>query len=201
MDVPESDDILATPTFAEGPVELASADSVFKNRILKSHGRPPWSVKNFSKIDHCLYCFLNRYGEDGRPLSDAFVVGIAGGSGSGKVPINPENHCHIGLIANWLLKTFVAQHILKQMEHLPTVVIMSQDSFYNRLNEEQLKNAFESRHDFDHPKSLDLELFASVSIFQTQSQTFTHVLKVPGRLEGLQAGKYSEVLICATSKG
>lgn len=38
-----------------------------KNTLLMSHGRPPW------------------YGEDGIPIGDAFVVGIAGGSASGKV--------------------------------------------------------------------------------------------------------------------
>ncbi|KDQ56971.1 hypothetical protein JAAARDRAFT_58450 [Jaapia argillacea MUCL 33604] len=40
-----------------------------KNTILKSHGRPPW------------------YSEDGLPLTDAFVVGIAGGSASGKTHV------------------------------------------------------------------------------------------------------------------
>ncbi|CAE6449215.1 unnamed protein product, partial [Rhizoctonia solani] len=37
-----------------------------KNKLLVSHGRPPW------------------YGQDGKPLTDAFVIGIAGGSASGK---------------------------------------------------------------------------------------------------------------------
>ena len=38
-----------------------------KNTLLTSHGRLPW------------------YGEDGIPIDDAFVLGIAGGSASGKV--------------------------------------------------------------------------------------------------------------------
>ncbi|KAG8908347.1 Uridine kinase [Tulasnella sp. 403] len=107
----------------ERPPLMGSDSTVHKNTILTSHGRPPW------------------YAEDGKPLTDAFVIGIAGGSASGK--------------------TFVAEQILKQMEHLPSVVIMSQDSFYNRLSPEQNKRAFENKHDFDHPNALDLKLFAS----------------------------------------
>jgi len=38
-----------------------------KNAVLVSHGRPPW------------------YSIDGKRLCDAYVVGVAGGSGSGKV--------------------------------------------------------------------------------------------------------------------
>jgi len=51
--------------------DLESSQSK-KNTILKSHGRPPW------------------YGEDGLPICDAFVVGIAGGSASGKVRLQVE---------------------------------------------------------------------------------------------------------------
>ncbi|VDC04789.1 unnamed protein product [Peniophora sp. CBMAI 1063] len=93
-----------------------------KNTLLKSHGRPPW------------------YGEDGLPISNAFVVGIAGGSSSGK--------------------TFVAREIVRAMGSIPTVVIMSQDSFYKRHTPEEVALAFQSRFDFDHPDSLDMGLFA-----------------------------------------
>lgn len=114
-----------TPETFEGLPEspaITRKDGVHKNTILKSHGRPPW------------------YGEDGKPLTDAFVIGIAGGSASGK--------------------TYVAEQILRKMEHLPSVVIMSQDSFYNRLTPEQSKVAFENKYDFDHPNAIDLQLFA-----------------------------------------
>src|SRR3954464_11425550 len=56
-----------------------------KNTVLKSHGRPPWCVV-------CLYLphthwnpfyALCRYGEDGKVICDAFVIGIAGTSVEG----------------------------------------------------------------------------------------------------------------------
>jgi hypothetical protein len=49
-----------------------------KNTVLQSHGRRPWYVYP-SKIplEMRLDC-ITRYGEDGVPFSDAFVVGIAG---------------------------------------------------------------------------------------------------------------------------
>ncbi|CDO74973.1 hypothetical protein BN946_scf184945.g45 [Trametes cinnabarina] len=94
-----------------------------KNTILTSHGRPPW------------------YGEDGKHLSDAFVIGIAGGSASGK--------------------THVARCIVQALGSIPTVVILSQDSFYKRHSPEDLKLAFANRYDFDHPDAIDMPLFAS----------------------------------------
>ena len=48
-----------------------------KNTVLKSHGRPPW----YERVRRsCYLCsdMILRYGEDGLPISDAFVVGIAG---------------------------------------------------------------------------------------------------------------------------
>jgi hypothetical protein len=48
------------------------------------------------------------------------------------------------------------------MGSIPSVVILSQDSFYKRLDEEALKRAFASMHDFDHPDAIDMPLFASV---------------------------------------
>ncbi|KAH9928598.1 armadillo/beta-catenin/plakoglobin [Fomitopsis serialis] len=94
-----------------------------KNTVLKSHGRPPW------------------YGEDGHRISDAFVIGIAGGSASGK--------------------THVARRIVQSLGSIPTVIIMSQDSFYKRHTEEEIELAFASRYDFDHPDAIDMPLFAS----------------------------------------
>ncbi|KIJ51553.1 hypothetical protein M422DRAFT_26957 [Sphaerobolus stellatus SS14] len=94
-----------------------------KNTILQSHGRRPW------------------YGENGVPFSDAFVIGIAGGSSSGK--------------------THVAQQILKALGWIPTVIILSQDSFYKAHGPEDLKLAFANQYDFDHPKAIDMDLFAA----------------------------------------
>ncbi|KAH8994883.1 armadillo/beta-catenin/plakoglobin [Lactarius akahatsu] len=96
---------------------------VLSNTILKSHGRPPW------------------YGEDGQPISPAFVIGIAGGSSSGK--------------------THVARQIVRSLGSIPTVVIISQDSFYNKLTPAKVALAFASRLDLDHPDSIDMNLFAT----------------------------------------
>ncbi|KAJ7274365.1 armadillo/beta-catenin/plakoglobin [Mycena haematopus] len=94
-----------------------------KNTVLVSHGRPPW------------------YAENGERISDAFVVGIAGGSGSGK--------------------THVAQQIVRSLGSIPSVVILSQDSFYKHHTEEELALAHASAFDFDHPDSIDMPLFAA----------------------------------------
>ncbi|KIP07670.1 hypothetical protein PHLGIDRAFT_29945 [Phlebiopsis gigantea 11061_1 CR5-6] len=93
-----------------------------KNTLLKSHGRPPW------------------YGEDGLPLTDAFVIGIAGGSASGK--------------------THVARQIVQSLGRIPSIVIFSQDSFYKRNSPEEVALAHANRKDFDHPDAIDMPLFA-----------------------------------------
>ncbi|KAF9778963.1 armadillo/beta-catenin/plakoglobin [Thelephora terrestris] len=97
--------------------------TTLKNQLLKSHGRPPW------------------YGENGRPIGEAFVVGIAGGSASGK--------------------THVARQIVQNLGSIPTVIILSQDSFYKKHTPEELELAFQNLYDFDHPDSVDVPLFAA----------------------------------------
>ncbi|KAJ7773304.1 armadillo/beta-catenin/plakoglobin [Mycena metata] len=94
-----------------------------KNTVLVSHGRPPW------------------YGENGERITDAFVVGIAGGSGSGK--------------------THVARQIVRSLGSIPSVVILSQDSFYKHHTDEELALAHASAFDFDHPDSIDMPMFAA----------------------------------------
>ncbi|KAH9935256.1 armadillo/beta-catenin/plakoglobin [Amylocystis lapponica] len=84
-----------------------------KNTVLKSHGRPPW------------------YGEDGEPICDAFVIGIAA---NGNVD-----------------QTHVARRIVQSLGSIPAVIILSQDSFYKRHTPEETELAFASRFDFDHP--------------------------------------------------
>ncbi|KAG6335669.1 hypothetical protein ID866_3427 [Astraeus odoratus] len=102
-----------------------------KNTVLRSHGRPPW------------YCLSDQsgYGEDGLPISDAFVIGIAGGSASGK--------------------THVARQLVKSLGSVPTIVIMSQDSFYKRHTEDEIVLAHANRFDFDHPDAIDMPMFAA----------------------------------------
>lgn len=94
-----------------------------KNIILKSHGRPPW------------------YGGDGLPICDVFVIGIAGGSASGK--------------------THVARQIVRSLGSVPSVVILSQDSFYKRLTAEEVALAHANRLDLDHPDAIDMPVFAA----------------------------------------
>nr|GAT60732.1 armadillo/beta-catenin/plakoglobin [Mycena chlorophos] len=93
-----------------------------KNTVLVSHGRPPW------------------YDERGNHTMNAFVVGIAGGSGSGK--------------------THVARQIVRSLGSIPSVVILSQDSFYKKHTEQELVDAFANNYDFDHPSSIDMDSFA-----------------------------------------
>lgn len=103
--------------------DLSQSFQTKKNTVLRSHGRPPW------------------YGEDGLPINNAFVIGIAGGSASGK--------------------THVARQIVKSLGSVPIIVIMSQDSFYKRHTEEEIALAHANRFDFDHPDAIDMPMFAS----------------------------------------
>lgn len=68
----------ATPatSLSEGAVALESK----KNTVLKSHGRPPWLVACFlfTKTRLTTTMWPERYGQNGIPMSEAFVVGIAG---------------------------------------------------------------------------------------------------------------------------
>ncbi|KAJ2080317.1 Uridine kinase, partial [Coemansia sp. S100] len=96
---------------------MATRSQQTSTLMLKSAGRPPW------------------YAPDGKNLP-AYVVGIAGGSASGK--------------------TSVARRIVESM-NVPWVVILSMDSFYRRLTPEESKRAFENNHDFDHPLSYDFD--------------------------------------------
>jgi len=99
-------------------------DSVRKDEILlSSTGRPPW------------------YTPTGKAVP-SYVIGIAGGSASGK--------------------THVATSILRQLNHIPTCLILSQDSFYNKLNAEKHALAHKNELDLDAPEAIDMELFAQV---------------------------------------
>ncbi|ORY29672.1 uridine kinase family-domain-containing protein [Naematelia encephala] len=91
-----------------------------KNVVMASHGRAPW------------------YGPDGKNV-EAYVIGIAGGSASGK--------------------TYVARAILSALDYIPTVLILSQDSFYKKHTPEEIVSAFDNDLDLDHPDAIDMELF------------------------------------------
>ncbi|KAF7771557.1 hypothetical protein Agabi119p4_5868 [Agaricus bisporus var. burnettii] len=94
-----------------------------KNTVLVSHGRPPW------------------YGENGNLIGDAFVIGVAGGSASGK--------------------TYVAREIVRSLGSIPTVIILSQDSFYKYHSPEELALAHANMLDFDHPDAIDVPMFVN----------------------------------------
>ena len=74
---------------------------------------------------------LFRYDRQGQ-LVEPFLIGICGGSASGK--------------------TTVANTIIKKLG-VPWVTLLSMDSFYKVLNEEQHDQATASKYNFDHPVS------------------------------------------------
>ncbi|KPI39150.1 Uridine kinase [Cyphellophora attinorum] len=71
------------------------------------------------------------------PWADMSMIGVAGSSGSGK--------------------TSLAVEIVKALD-LPWVIILSIDSFYKSLNEEQNRLAHLNEYDLDSPASIDFDL-------------------------------------------
>lgn len=84
-----------------------------------TRGRPPW------------------YDRTGKNMKNSYLIGICGGSASGK--------------------TTVAQSIVNKLE-IPWVTILSMDSFYKVLNEDQHKLAAKHEYNFDHPDAFDFKL-------------------------------------------
>ncbi|XP_071857257.1 uridine-cytidine kinase-like 1 isoform X1 [Bombus fervidus] len=97
-----------------------SAESILrsKTRTIYTAGRPPW---------------YNSAGQQVEP----FVIGICGGSASGK--------------------TTVATKIIESLD-VPWVTLLSMDSFYKVLNEKQHDMAARNEYNFDHPDAFDFEL-------------------------------------------
>lgn len=87
-------------------------------KTIYTSGRPPW------------------YNEQGE-FKEAFVIGLAGGSASGK--------------------TTVAEKIIEALD-LPWVVLLSMDSFYKELTEEQQASAALNEYNFDHVDAFDFDL-------------------------------------------
>uniref|UniRef100_A0A8R1TTV8 Uridine kinase n=1 Tax=Onchocerca volvulus TaxID=6282 RepID=A0A8R1TTV8_ONCVO len=88
-------------------------------RRIYTKGRPPW------------------YDREGKILKQPYVVGICGGSASGK--------------------TTVARRIIERLE-MPWVTVLSMDSFYKVLTEEQHHLAAKNEYNFDHPQAFDFDL-------------------------------------------
>ncbi|VDL21627.1 unnamed protein product [Hymenolepis diminuta] len=68
---------------------------------------------------------------------ECFIIGISGGSGSGK--------------------TTLAENIVKKLSQ-KSVTILSMDSYYKELSDEDEALAHEGRFDFDHPSAIDSDL-------------------------------------------
>lgn len=77
----------------------------------------------------------------GTTFKEAFVIGLCGGSASGK--------------------TTVANKIIEALD-VPWVVLLSMDSFYKVLSEEEQELAAKNEYNFDHPEAFDFELLISV---------------------------------------
>lgn len=92
-----------------------------KQRTIFMAGRPPW------------------YDAQGQ-LVEPFVIGICGGSASGK--------------------TSVAKKIIEELD-VPWVTLLSMDSFYKVLSEDAHKLAQNNDYNFDHPDAFDFDLLNS----------------------------------------
>ncbi|XP_014664424.1 PREDICTED: uridine-cytidine kinase-like 1 isoform X2 [Priapulus caudatus] len=88
------------------------------HRTIYTAGRPPW------------YDSLGQ-------LKEAFVIGICGGSASGK--------------------TTVARKIIEELD-VPWVVHLSMDSFYKNFTDADREVAARNEFNFDHPDAFDFEL-------------------------------------------
>uniref|UniRef100_A0AAQ5ZEP3 Uridine-cytidine kinase n=1 Tax=Amphiprion ocellaris TaxID=80972 RepID=A0AAQ5ZEP3_AMPOC len=91
-------------------------------RTIYTAGRPPW------------------YDEHGAQSKEAFVIGLCGGSASGK--------------------TTVANKIIEALD-VPWVVLLSMDSFYKVLSAEEQALAAKNDYNFDHPGAFDFELLVA----------------------------------------
>lgn len=92
-----------------------------KERTIFTAGRPPW------------------YDAQGQ-LVEPFVIGICGGSASGK--------------------TTVAKKIIEELD-VPWVTLLCMDSFYKVLSEDAHRLAENNDYNFDHPDAFDFDLLTS----------------------------------------
>ncbi|KAM0786396.1 hypothetical protein ACM66B_001863 [Microbotryomycetes sp. NB124-2] len=112
----------SSPSAAAAAAAPSKARPLPKNVILTEAGRSAW------------------YDKDGQPRP-AYIIGIAGGSASGK--------------------TRVATEIIKSL-NVPWVTVISQDNFYKSLTPSELAAAFRNEHDFDKPQSYDYDLMRQI---------------------------------------
>ncbi|XP_062611594.1 uridine-cytidine kinase-like 1 [Saccostrea cucullata] len=111
------------PTLARLKSRTGSSASSAKyfhagGRTVYTSGRPPW------------------YDSHGL-LKEAFVIGLCGGSASGK--------------------TTVARKIIEALD-VPWVSLLSMDSFYKVLGPKEHERAEQNEYNFDHPDAFDFDL-------------------------------------------
>lgn len=93
-----------------------------------------------------------------------FVIGVAGGTASGKViPL-----LYIRLIEILPLQSTVCSKIMQKLgpidptsvylSHEKRVICISQDSFYRKLNDEDRELVEMGNFNFDHPSAFDVDL-------------------------------------------
>ncbi|CAG2110856.1 unnamed protein product [Medioppia subpectinata] len=109
-----------TLSLSKSAKSATKTDTVLRTRqrTIYTSGRPPW------------------YDTHGQSI-DCFVIGICGGSASGK--------------------TTVSQKIIEALD-VPWVTLLCLDSFYKVLNEEQHRLAHNNSYNFDHPDAFDFDL-------------------------------------------
>ncbi|KAI2800933.1 hypothetical protein RDWZM_003984 [Blomia tropicalis] len=102
-------------------------------------------TKNVTKAEPVLRTAQRTIYTAGRPpwydttgqSQECFIIGVCGGSASGK--------------------TTVAKKIIEALD-VPWVTLLSMDSFYKILNEEQHEMAHNNEYNFDHPDAFDFDL-------------------------------------------
>ncbi|CAG9771126.1 unnamed protein product [Ceutorhynchus assimilis] len=111
-----------TTSLNQGTTTQSKPDVIIRTpqRTIYTAGRPPW------------------YNSEGQKVVP-FVIGICGGSASGK--------------------TTVAENIIECLG-VPWVTLLSMDSFYKVLTEKQHEIAENNEYNFDHPDAFDWELLA-----------------------------------------
>uniref|UniRef100_A0A915LQV3 Uridine kinase n=1 Tax=Meloidogyne javanica TaxID=6303 RepID=A0A915LQV3_MELJA len=107
---------IRTRTISNSKAEEEDVFMTETGRKVYTKGRPPW------------------YDRAGKRLKKSYLIGICGGSASGK--------------------TTVAQKIIERLEMPWVVTVLAMDSFYNVLNEEQHHLADKQEYNFDHPSKL-----------------------------------------------
>ncbi|CAF1288382.1 unnamed protein product [Adineta steineri] len=125
------------PTSPTTPMSTTSSVTRMRRRRLRTSSR--------SGDDRISFRGRNPIYTAGRPawynatgeIKEAFVIGICGGSASGK--------------------TTVAQNIVEKL-NVPWVTLLSMDSFYKVLSEDQHHQASENNYNFDHPDAFDFDL-------------------------------------------